>query len=74
MRKCVVGLLKKRDASEEEAEATDVRGKMTKLRVLRGGAWFNTVGSCRCVERKGTDPPVQSHNYGFRVVVAEGAR
>jgi len=39
-------------------------------RVLRGGAFFNEVGSVRCACRLGYSPNHRSRDFGFRVVAA----
>lgn len=46
------------------------RGPVEKqsYQVVRGGSWLDTAIHCRCSARGGSDPMVQGHIVGFRVV------
>ena len=38
-------------------------------RVLRGGSWYSSAGSCRVPSRRDSDPDRRSTAIGFRVVI-----
>ena len=43
-------------------------------RVLRGGSWINTPGSCRSALRNGNNPDARGDDLGFRVALAPASR
>jgi formylglycine-generating enzyme required for sulfatase activity len=60
-----------RDGNYADGPATDPTGPKTgDSHLLRGGSWSVGPGLCRSASRYAADPPWQSNDYGFRVVVS----
>jgi formylglycine-generating enzyme required for sulfatase activity len=59
---------------EDDAEEVDFSGKKSKARVLRGGSWNLSSGTCRSLLRIRLYPSARNLNFGFRVVVVAPAR
>ncbi|MFA7242950.1 MAG: formylglycine-generating enzyme family protein [Sulfuricellaceae bacterium] len=55
--------------------ATDPQGPPSgRARVLRGGSWFGSGGSCRSAERSGNGPGFRSDDIGFRLARGSSPR
>ncbi len=49
-------------------EDPEGRDSQQKLRVLRGGSWYNNASRCRAARRNWDWPSARDFNYGFRAV------
>jgi formylglycine-generating enzyme required for sulfatase activity len=49
-------------------EDPECRDGEKRVRVLRGGSWYEFARSCRAACRRGSEPGNRNDYYGFRVV------
>lgn len=63
------------DAYYTSSPGSDPSGPSTgSRRVLRGGSWNGSAGSCRSANRRGNAPSLRNSNFGFRLALSPSGK